>query len=271
MITASILRENKAYWTIRAPGYSEVNRLELQGDQRERWKSCLAEEFSRHFKGRALTDLHILEAGTGPGFFAILLAELGARVAAIDLTPALLREALENAGPHAGTITFLEMDAQALAFADASFDAVISRNLTWNLPDPAKALAEWTRVLKPGGLLLNFDANWYAYLFDENARAAYEQDRLNTKVSGVPDQNIGERFDVMEALAFKMPLSPLARPAWDLAVLTSLGLSPEADCGVWQRVWSDEEKLNFASTPLFLVRAKKNLPAGCNPPPHKVF
>ena len=149
------------------------------------------------------------------------------------------------------------MNAEALDFADASFDAVVSRNLTWNLPHPEAAYAEWARVLKPGGLLLNFDANWYAYLFDASARAAYERDRANSALQGVPDQNLGENFDVMEDIARRVPLSPVRRPAWDLDRLAALGLQAEADESVWRRVWSDEEKLSFASTPLFLVKGRK--------------
>lgn len=40
------------------------------------------------------------------------------------------------------------MDASHLAFADETFDAVVSRNLTWNLEDPEQAYKEWMRVLK---------------------------------------------------------------------------------------------------------------------------
>lgn len=58
------------------------------------------------------------------------------------------------------------MDAQNLTFHDNMFDVIVSRNLTWNLDSPAKAYREWYRVLKPGSILLNFDANWYAYLYD---------------------------------------------------------------------------------------------------------
>ena len=43
----------------------------------------------------------------------------------------------------------------AFNFQDESFDVVISRNLTWTLPEAAQAYKEWSRVLKPGGLLLN--------------------------------------------------------------------------------------------------------------------
>ena len=147
------------------------------------------------------------------------------------------------------------MNAEALTFADESFDAVVSRNLTWNLPHPDKAYAEWARVLKPGGLLLSFDANWYAYLFDDEAQAAYDRDRANSAEQGVWDQNVGENFDVMEDIARRVPLSNIRRLEWDLALLQGLSLHAEADGQIWQYVWSEEEKLNFASTPLFLVRA----------------
>ena len=152
-----ILEENKNYWTDRAPGYSEVNRLELATAQRQRWKGCICEELTRRFPDRPLAGLQVLEVGTGPGFFAILLRELGCAVTAIDLTRAMLAEAKENAGPLADEICFMEMNAEALSFAPERFDVVISRNLTWNLPHPDRAYAEWTRVLKKGGIFAIHD------------------------------------------------------------------------------------------------------------------
>ena len=74
------------------------------------------------------------------------------------------------------------------------------------------------------------------------------------------DQNLeseGEHFDVMEDIARRVPLSQLRRPAWALARLHALGLRARADEQIWQRVWSEEEKLNFSSTPLFLVSGQK--------------
>ena len=232
--------ENLHYWTKRVAGYSEVNRLELATVQRQKWKSCLQEKIGKAFLNRSAEDLHVLDIGTGPGFFAIILSELGYTVTAIDLTPAMLDEARRNAGPLACGIEFSVMNAEALTYADNRFDVVISRNLTWNLPHPDKAYAEWVRVLKPGGLLLNFDANWYAYLYEKTAKAAYIQDRINSAKQGVWDQNIGENFDVMKQLS-------------------NLGVKCSVDEKIWQRVWSKEEKLNFASTPMFLVKAEKRL------------
>ena len=257
MSRSTIEKENKSYWTGRASGYSEVNQLELSTEQRQKWSACLKDEIAKQFPGRAPQELRVLEVGTGPGFFAILLCELGYNVTAIDLTPAMLAEAKKNAGPLADEIRWMEMNAEALDFADGSFDAVVSRNLTWNLPHPEQAYAEWTRVLRPGGLLLNFDANWYSYLFDDDARQAYDRDRAISAERGVDDQNVGENFDVMEDIARRVPLSNICRPAWDLAELQRLGLHVKAEEQVWQRVWSEEEKLNFSSTPLFLVRGQK--------------
>ena len=260
MSRQTILSENKSYWTGRAAGYSEVNQLELATRQRQKWSDCLHAGIARQFPDRAPESMRVLEVGTGPGFFAILLRELGYDVTAIDLTPAMLEEAKKNAGELAGRICWMEMNAEALDFADERFDVVVSRNLTWNLPHPDKAYAEWARVLKPGGLLLNFDANWYAYLFDDEAQAAYDRDRANSAEWGVWDQNVeaeGENFDVMEDIARGVPLSKIPRPAWDLKQLAALGLQAEADEEVWQRVWSPEEKISFASTPMFLVQGRK--------------
>ncbi|MBQ2569563.1 MAG: methyltransferase domain-containing protein [Ruminococcus sp.] len=107
----TILDENREYWTGRASGYSEVNRQELSTGQRQKWKACLREELVRQFPERTMEDLRVLEVGTGPGFFAILLRELGYGVTAVDLTPAMLAAAKENAGPLADEIQFVEMNA----------------------------------------------------------------------------------------------------------------------------------------------------------------
>ncbi len=77
MSRQTILEENKEYWTHRASGYSEVNKLELRTAQRQKWKDCLRAELERQFPDRPLVELRVLEVGTGPGFFAILLQELG--------------------------------------------------------------------------------------------------------------------------------------------------------------------------------------------------
>ena len=92
-----------------------------------------------------------------------------------------------------------------------------------------------------------------AHLFDDDAREAYERDRTNTARAGADDLNVGDNFDRMEDIARRVPLSRVNRPQWDVEVLTALGLAVETDHRVWERVWSSQEKLNLASTPMFMV------------------
>lgn len=252
--------ENETYWTKRAAGYSEVNKDELRTQQNATWTRELTERISLAFPGAQPAELRVLDMGCGPGFFSIILARAGFRVTAGDYTPAMLEEARENARAQGveEAIEFQHMDAECLQAADATFDVVVSRNLTWNLPRPERAYAEWLRVLKPGGLLLNYDANWYAHLYDEGLRRAYEADRQATQQAGIKDEYADTDIDAMEGIARQMPLSPVARPAWDEGVLKGLGAAHvEVDAQVWQRVFSPEERVNYASTPMFRVVARK--------------
>lgn len=248
-------RQNQAYWSDRAEGYSRVNRDELDSGQHRVWGEALAERIAAAYPGRRNEEITVLDIGTGPGFFAIILAERGYRVTAVDYTDSMLEKARLNAGIWRDRITFLKMNAEELQLPDRSFDVIVSRNVTWNLHDPVKAYSEWTRVLKEGGLLLNFDANWYRYLYDEEARKGYCRDRENIRAAGVPDETDGTDIPAMEAIAYRAPLSSRLRPEWDIRTLDALGMEAEANTEIWKTVWTREERINNASTPMFLVQA----------------
>lgn len=251
------IQKNIAYWTNRAPSYSDVNKEELCTKQKSVWSQALDDRIQAHFPDKHRKDIRILDIGTGPGFFAIILTELGYPVTAVDYTQAMLEQAQANAGVLAEKICFHQMNAEELSFADNSFDVVVSRNLTWNLPCPERAYAQWARVLKPGGLLLNFDANWYRYLYDPHAEAEHRLDRENVRTSGAADDTAGTDVQAMEAIARQAPLSRLFRPQWDLEILSNLGMRAAADTEVWKQVWTRDEWVNNASTPMFLVAASR--------------
>ena len=258
--TEKINQQNHAYWTDRASGYSEVNQEELAGIQKKTWSDLLDREIRDHFKiGEThRSRIRILDIGAGPGFLSVILCEQGYQVTAADYAETMLEEAKQNAGTLAEKICFRREDAMNLSFPEATFDVVLSRNLTWNLPDPQKAYKEWLRVLKHNGLLLIFDANWYAYLKDEDKRKAYENDRQIVKEQGYEDYNIGEGFDIMEEIAKDLPLTGIIRPQWDEEIFREQKVS-SVSCveDIGSQVYSEKEKTNYSSTPLFMIKVVK--------------
>ena len=95
----------------------------------------------------------VLDVGCGTGVVAITAALRGAKVSGLDLTPKLLERARENATIAGVDIEFIEGDAEALPFPDASFDVVLSQFGHMFAPRPAVAVKEMLRVLKSGGRL----------------------------------------------------------------------------------------------------------------------
>jgi len=94
-----------------------------------------------------------LDIGCGEGSNTRKLAELGARMHAIDIAPTFIRhaQAAERADPR--RIIFRTADALALPFADRSFDFATAFMALMDLPDQERALREARRVLRPGGFL----------------------------------------------------------------------------------------------------------------------
>ena len=257
-IMNTLKEEIHAYWTQRAEGYSEYNQQEMADARRSMWKNKLLSLFEENFPGKNPEELKVLDVGTGPGFFALLLAEAGYQVTAADVTEEMLKEAKKNTGVFAEKITWKLSDAQKLELGDCEFDAVFSRNVTWNLENPGQAYEEWVRVLKPGGLLCNFDADWYGHLYDEEKRSGYEKDRQRVEEKNLEDYYTGTDIERMEAIARQVPLSRQKRPQWDVEALKNAGLTEvSCDTEVWKQVWTEEEIANNGSTPIFLLSGKK--------------
>ena len=150
------------YWAKRSDSFMEQRRAELHSDMADKWLKEI---------GTFLPDgkLRILDVGCGAGFFSILLAKLGHEVTGIDLTPDMIIHSRELAKEENASCTFEVMDAENPDFPDGTFDVIVSRNLTWTLPDAARAYKEWIRVLKAGGILINADANYGADDFSDTA------------------------------------------------------------------------------------------------------
>ena len=175
-----------------------------------------------------------------------------------DYTEEMLNKAKQNAGDLKDKIKFRRMDAHNLEFDEGQFELIVTRNLTWNLKDPEKAYKSWYKVLRKGGKMINFDANWYLHLFDEEKRREYESDRKNVELSGMDDHYTCTDIDSMEDLARQVPLSKIQRPSWDRVVLDKIGFKNiKIDQNIWTKTWNEEEKLNYGSTPMFMIIGEK--------------
>jgi ubiquinone/menaquinone biosynthesis C-methylase UbiE len=98
----------------------------------------------------------VLDIPCGGGFaLRVLRPGQPVRYVAADISPHMLGRARDEARRMHGqdAIEFVEADVTALQFDDASFDLCVTYNGLHCLPDPRAALAELTRVLRPGGTL----------------------------------------------------------------------------------------------------------------------
>ena len=111
---------------------------------------------------RVRDDSHVLEVGSGSGGPAVYLAaNRSCRVTGIDINEHGIRngEKLAAAKGVAERVTLTVADAsKPLPFSPATFDAVLSNDAMCHLSNRLEVLAEWHRVLKPGGRMLFTDA-----------------------------------------------------------------------------------------------------------------
>ncbi|WP_245779636.1 methyltransferase domain-containing protein [Desulfoscipio geothermicus] len=125
-------KKNENYWQGRSGSYSKHILGEMNSFKKDAWTELIDEHRP---PGK---PLKVLDIGTGPGFFALLLSGMGHRVTAIDCTDNMLAEAENNVRAAGYQVEFYNMDSHQLDFAGGTFDLIICRNLTWTLRDPIK-------------------------------------------------------------------------------------------------------------------------------------
>ncbi|MBO4352398.1 MAG: class I SAM-dependent methyltransferase [Eggerthellaceae bacterium] len=260
--SSTLEEEIGEYWDERAESYSNGVRGELSDNRRDAWQCALERALLGQILEAALEDRapRAIDLGCGPGFFSILLAEMGCRVDAVDASHEMLERARSNALAMGvgDRITFHQADVTMLGFDDGAFDIVVNRNLMWLMRNPEAAYIEWLRILRPGGKLMVFDANWYLYLVDDdiNARRHADQDGRCVEEWGEDARATTAEERRCERIAAELPLTPVVRPGWDLDVLSRLGAKHvSADEGAWLDLWTESEKRFYATSPMFMVEA----------------
>lgn len=125
-------------------------------DTRRRVEVLVGEFFSPlNLSGRS-----VLDVGCGLGFFSEALISLGAEVTATDIAPTLVEKVSARLKCRAEVADALELVPQ---FGLSTFDAVISSECIEHTPNPAEAIRQMCRVLKPGGYFALSTPNlvWY--------------------------------------------------------------------------------------------------------------
>lgn len=229
------------YWTKRSDSFQEQRRAELHDDIAQRWLKEILQYVPKK-------KLKILDVGCGSGFFTILMAQQGHEVIGVDLTADMITRAKELAAEEKADCTFQVMDAENLEFADEAFDMAISRNLTWTLPDAERAYSEWLRVLKKGGCLLNFDANYG--ISDCSDTSQLPQNHAHNQLGF-------ELLQECEEIKRQLPISSYQRPAWDVGTLGKLGAAElKIDFHVSQRIYIEKDEF-YNPDPLFMIYVRK--------------
>ena len=210
VITARWDRSSKTYDS--RPGHGIQSERE-----KEAWKSLL---------NRSLGDepLDVLDVGCGTGVLSLLLSEMGHNVIGIDLSEGMLGRAKKKAYDHNLRAEFRLGDAENLSFENASFDAVINRHLLWTLLNPERAVAEWKRVLRPGGKLIIIDGNG-------NNRNSMRR-RIWRYFVSMPLVLLTERRNPCRGhygrgIEGQLPMRQRRRPEADVKILKDLGFGVE--------------------------------------------
>lgn len=205
-----LLKEIENYWDLRAEGFSQSNQDELNGSFAH--FELIVSQLPNY---APISTMKALDVGCGPGIMGILLAQLGFKVTGLDLSPEMLNQARQNAQNHSVEIEYVQGNAMEPPFEHESFDVIITRNLTWNLPDPRLAYESWGKLLKPKGVLINFDGNHFYFYKDPS----YDDP---TRISSHKHLN-GVDVSVIEKIAKNLELSHHLRPYYDLKLLEELG------------------------------------------------
>ena len=231
------------YWSKRSGAFLVQRLNEFDSEKKERWTA----EIEKYLpEGR---PLRILDIGTGTGFFACLLTSKGHQVTGVDLSPDMIKGADQMADSLGMEIDFQVMDAENLEFENESFDALVTRNVTWTLPHAEKAYREWYRVLKKGGVFINFDADYC-----RAAETDMDEELPENHAHKLVPEALKSENDLitMELSAYQEP-----RPQWDVQLLVEAGFEKiSVDMGVYRRIYDRIDEF-YNPVPIFAIAACK--------------
>lgn len=235
--SAESRQANRRWWDADADGY-HAQHGDFLGRADFRWCPEGLREAEAHLLGD-IAGADVLEVGCGSAPCARWLQQQGARVAAFDLSAGMLRHARQAAADTGIRVPLVQADAEAVPFADESFDIACSAfGAVPFCADSAHVMREVARVLRPGGRWVFATTHPLRWIFPDDpgpgglrAQTPYfdRSPYVEVDESGVPTyvehhRTLGDR--VREITAAGMQLVDLIEPEW-----------PEGHDQVWGQ-WS---------------------------------
>lgn len=153
-MTASLKDSVRDFWDAASCGEAlYLDGLDREGYERQaRARYALEPYIADLARFDELRGRRVLEIGVGLGADHQRMAEAGADLYGIDLTPRAVAHTRRRLALFGLTTRLAVGDAENLAFPDGHFDVVYSWGVLHHSPDTAKAVREVWRVLKPGGV-----------------------------------------------------------------------------------------------------------------------
>jgi SAM-dependent methyltransferase len=199
-----------------------------------------------------VTGLRVLETGCGPGALTQWLLDNGATVTALDVSPEMVRLAGERVGDRARILT-ADLAEPLTFMADASVDLVVASLVLHYLADWIAPLAEFHRVLAPGGAVV-FSTHHPAMDWQLHSRDDYFAIKQVTETW----HKDGQPFDVT---FWRRPLTAMAAAINSADFVIDRLVEPEPLSELQQRDPQDYDKIRSRPRFLFFRLTKRSCPA----------
>lgn len=141
-----ILQDIIKYWDDYSDKFDEDHNTE----NKEEWKKILKEYLGEN------KNIKVLDLGTGTGFLANMIGQLGYESIGMDMSNQMMELGRKYAAELGSNVKFIFGNVDDTGLEKNSIDAITNCRLVWTLTDPQKSFTEWKRILKDGGVLLNF-------------------------------------------------------------------------------------------------------------------
>ena len=150
--TPDVQRRIRDWWNVDASTYDDTpSHAATDPVEAAAWRAAL-------LRFLPAPPARVLDVGAGTGAMSMLAAELGFRVAALDLSEEMLARARDKARERDLDVEFHVGPGSEPP--GGPFDAVMERHVLWTTMDPVATLEAWRRVTAPGGRLVLFEGIW---------------------------------------------------------------------------------------------------------------